>query len=177
MIQTSRLRLRVWCEADRDALAAMHADEEVMRDYGGPISRAASDAKLDRYVAAFERLGFCRWLIEQRDAGFVGYAGVMPSPANHPLGPHFEIGWRLARDAWGNGFATEAARAALHDVFSRALLREVVSYTAPDNLRSRAVMARLRLRRDAARDFTADYDGNASWRGCVWVARAGDWRV
>ena len=153
----------------------MHADQEVMRDYGGPISRAASDAKLERYRAAFERLSFCRWLVERRNGEFLGYTGVMPSPADHPLGPHFEIGWRLVHSAWGSGFATEAANAALHDVFSRALLREVISYTAPDNIRSRAVMGRLRLQRDSARDFTAVYDVSKSWRGCVWVARAGDW--
>jgi RimJ/RimL family protein N-acetyltransferase len=171
VIDTPRIRLRGWREADREALAAMHADPEVMLDYGGPISRAASDVKLDRYAAAFDCHGFCRWLVESRAEGFLGYAGVMPSPAAHPLGPHFEIGWRFTRGAWGRGYATEAARAALHDVFARALLREVLSYTAPDNFRSQAVMERLRLERDPARDFTADYDGIASWRGWVWVAR------
>jgi RimJ/RimL family protein N-acetyltransferase len=97
---------------------------------------------------------------------------LMPSPAEHPLGPHFEIGWRLVRRAWGHGYATEAADAALKDVFDRAGLVEVLAYTSPDNLRSQAVMARLRLRRDPARDFTADYNGFRAWRGLVWVAAA-----
>jgi RimJ/RimL family protein N-acetyltransferase len=149
----------------------MNAHPEVMHDLGGPISRAMSDAKLDRYAAVFGRYGFCRWAVESQDGAFLGYTGVMPSQEDHPLGPHFEIGWRLVRTAWGLGFATEAARASLRDAFARVGLREVVTYTAPDNLRSQAVMDRLRLQRDPSRDFTAEYDGIGAWHGLVWVAR------
>jgi RimJ/RimL family protein N-acetyltransferase len=172
IIATSRLRLRSWQDAHREAFAAMNGEPDVMQDLGGPIGRAESDTKLDRYVAAFDRHGFCRWAIEDQDGGFLGYAGVMPSRGDHPLGPHFEIGWRLVRAAWGHGYATEAARAALDDVFGRARLDEVLSYTAPDNLRSQRVMQRLGLRRDASRDFTAQYDNVDQWRGLVWVARS-----
>ncbi len=171
VIDTPRTRLRCWREADREALAAMNAHPGVMRDLGGPIGRAISDAKLDRYVAAFQRFGFCRWAVESRGGGFLGYAGVMPSGIDHPLGPHFEIGWRLVRNAWGRGYATEAAAAALHDAFVRVGLREVVSYTAPDNPRSQAVMNRLHLRRDPTRDFTVNDRGRGIWHGLVWVGR------
>jgi RimJ/RimL family protein N-acetyltransferase len=167
IVETPRLRLRCWRSADREAFAEMNADPEVMLDLGGPLSRAASDAKLDRYAAAFRRHGFCRWVIESRIGDFLGYTGVMPSPPEHPLGPHFDIGWRLVRNAWGNGYVTEAARAALDDVFGRVGLAEVAAYTAPDNLRSQAVMARLRLQRAPSRDFTTD----CAWRGLVWIAR------
>jgi RimJ/RimL family protein N-acetyltransferase len=173
MLDTPRLRLRCWREADRDALAAMHADPEVMVDYGGPISRAASDAKLDRYAAAFHQYQICRWAVEDRAGALLGYTGIMPSRPEHPLGPHMEIGWRLVRRAWGYGYATEAAKAALADAFDRVGLKEVLAYTGPDNLRSQAVMARLRLQRDPARDFTAHNDG-VSWRGFVWMARRAD---
>jgi RimJ/RimL family protein N-acetyltransferase len=172
IIETPRTRLRCWQEADKDAFATMHAHREVMLDLGGPIDRAASDAKLARYAAAFDRYGFCRWAVESRDGGFLGYAGVMPSGGAHPLGPHFEIGWRLLRSAWGRGYATEAARAALHDVFARVGLTEVLAYTAPTNLRSLAVMERLCLQRDPSRDFTARYDNVGVWHGLVWVATA-----
>jgi hypothetical protein len=94
-IETPRIRLRCWQAADRDAFAAMNSHPEVMHDLGGPISRKQNDAKLDRFVAAFAERGFCRWLMESRDGKFLGYAGVMPSGAGHPLGFHYDIGWRL----------------------------------------------------------------------------------
>lgn len=147
----------------------MTADPEVMLDLGGPLSRATSDAKLDRYVAAFHRHGVCRLVVESRGGAFLGYAGVMPLGEDHPLGLHFDIGWRLIRSAWGHGYATEAARAALADAFTRLGLKEVLSYTAPDNLRSQRVMERLGLQRDPARDFTVDHDGGGTWHGWVWV--------
>jgi RimJ/RimL family protein N-acetyltransferase len=174
IIDTPRTRLRWWREGDRDAFAALHADPEVMADYGGPLDRAQSDAKLDRYAAAFARGGFGRWAVESTAGAFLGYAGIMPSRPEHPLGPHVEIGWRLVRSAWGQGYATEAATAALRDGFARCALAEVIAYTAPDNLRSQAVMARLRLRRDPSRDFSAP-DGRRTWHGLVWVANAAPW--
>ena len=169
-IETPRIRLRCWGRTDAAAFAAMHADPEVMHDYGGPISRTDSDAKLDRYVATYDEHGFCRWAIESHEGAFLGYAGVMPSRPGHPLGPHCEIGWRLVRRAWGHGYATEAARAALDDAFTRVGLAQVIAYTAADNLRSQAVMDRLHMRRDPSRDFMADFATAKGWRGLVWVA-------
>jgi RimJ/RimL family protein N-acetyltransferase len=173
VLETPRLRLRCWRESDRDALAAMHADAEVMADHGRLLSRTESDAKLDRYAAAFHQHGLGRWAVEDRGGDFLGYVGIMPSPPAHPLGPHVEIGWRLIRRAWGHGYATEAARAALADGFGRVGLTEILAYTGPNNLRPQAVMARLGLKRDQARDFTAHDDGVA-WHGLVWVARVAD---
>ena len=171
MITTPRLHLRPWRDDDGDLFAALHAHPEVMRDLGGPISRAASDAKLANYAAAFRRYGFSRWAIETHDGEFQGYAGVMPSQEDHPLGPHFQIGWRLMRHAWGKGYASEAAAAALRDAFTRAGLTEIVAYTAHDNPRSQAVMDRLRMKRDPSRDFTMTSDNTGVWHGMVWVAR------
>lgn len=168
-LKTDRLVLRPWRKEDRDVFAALNADPEVMRDLGGPMNRRASDAKLDRYRASFEQHGFGRMAIEEKDGTFVGYAGVMPAAYDHPLAPHEQIGWRLVRSAWGKGYATEAARAALDDVFTRVGLDEVLAYTAVDNLRSQAVMARLRLRRDPTLDFDVLND-DVPWHGLVWVA-------
>lgn len=170
ILNGARLTLRRWRETDRDAFAALNADPEVTWDLGGPLDRAQSDAKFDRYVATFERYGFCRWALQDSQQHFQGYAGVMPSPPDHPLGPHVDIGWRLMRSAWRRGYATEAAAAALLDAFTRIGLGEVLAYTSHDNVRSQAVMARLGLRRDPARDFSGLYDGE-TWHGLVWVAQ------
>jgi len=170
MLRAARLTLRRWRETDREAFAALNGDPEVTRDLGGPLDRSQSDAKFDRYVATFERHGFCRWALQDSQQHFLGYAGVMPSPPDHPLGPHAEIGWRLARPAWGQGYATEAAAAALLDAFTRIGLGEVQAYTSHDNVRSQAVMQRLGLQRDPARDFSHVYDGRP-WQGLVWGAR------
>ena len=171
VIDTVRTRLRPWRDDDGERFAALHAQPEVMRDLGGPISRMASDKKLANYVAAYRQYGFSRWAIETKDGDFVGYAGVMPSHGGHPLGPHFQIGWRLMRYAWGKGYATEAAAAALHDAFARAGLDEILAYTAHDNARSQAVMDRLHMTRDPSRDFTMSSDNTGLWHGMVWIAR------
>ena len=171
VLETPRLRLRHWRETDRDALAAMHADPELMADYRRTFTRSESDTRLDRYAASFHRHGVGRWALETRAGDFLGYVGIMPSWPEHPLAPHSEIGWRLVRRAWGHGYATESARAALADAFGRIGLNEALAYTARDNLRSQAVMARLHLQRDPERDFTAHLDG-IDYPSLVWVARS-----
>src|SRR5262249_30002045 len=114
-IETARTVLRPWRRTDEPAFAILHADPEVMRDANGPLSAAQSGEKLARYRAAFEKHGFCRWAVDDRDANFLGYAGVMPIPAHFPLAPGFDVGWRFIRRAWGKGLASEAAAAALAD--------------------------------------------------------------
>lgn len=172
LLQTTRTRLRPWREADRPAFAAMHVDPEVMKDVSGPLTQSQCERKMARYIAALQEHGFCRWAVDDLEGNFLGYAGVMPIPAEFPLAPGFEVGWRFVRRAWGKGLASEAAAAALEDVFSRTRLVEVLSYTAPDNARSQGVMRRLNLRRDHDRDFAVEVDG-VQWRGLVWVADRG----
>jgi RimJ/RimL family protein N-acetyltransferase len=170
VIHCDRLRLRNWRDSDRDAFAALNADPEVTQDLGGPLDRGDSDAKFGRYVAAFERHGFCRWALEDLSGQFIGYTGVMPSRPGHPLGPHADIGWRLVRSAWGRGYATEAAKVSLRDVFERARLTEVLAYTSADNFRSRAIIARLNMQRAASLDYSEPL-GPGMWQGLVWSAR------
>lgn len=174
LIETPRLRLRSFTESDSDAFAALNQDPGATADLGGVIDRATSDAKLDDFIDITQRHGYGRWVVESHAGRFLGYCGVMRSDGErHPLGVHDEIGWRLRQYAWGSGYATEAARAALRDVFSRVGLTEVLAYTAMDNLRSQAVMRRLNLKRDASRDFTIPYPRLGTWSGLVWVAENG----
>lgn len=162
--------MRPWQERDRDAFATLNADPEVMIDAPRPLTREKSDRKFDRYCRAWEKNGVCNWALEDRHGRFVGYAGLMPKDEVGSLGPHLSAGWRLARWAWGQGFATEAAEAAFKDGLSRLGTPIVYAYTSPDNLRSRAVMARLGLRRDPLRDFTTNE--GTPWQGLVWFADA-----
>lgn len=166
VIDTERGRLRDWGERDRAAFAAMHADAEVMWDAIRPLSRAESDAKLTRYMEIRAMHGFSRWAMEDKAGDFLGYVGLLPIPADHPQGPGVEIGWRFRRAVWGRGYATEGAIAALRDGFERLKLSEILAYTAPDNLRSQAVMERLGMARAGGLDFKAE-DG---WIGWVWKA-------
>ena len=152
------IRLHHWSEEHRLAFVAMHADPDVIADLGGPFEAADAHAKFDRYAAANRRHGIARWAVVGPDDAFLGYADVMQAgDAQHPLGVHHEIGWRFRRAVWGRGFATESAYRALDQAWSVLQVTEIFAYTAADNLRSRAVMARLDLWRDTARDFTATY--------------------
>lgn len=170
MITTERTILRPWRDEDLDAFAALLADPEVQADAGGPVDREAAARKMARYRDAHDRLGYSRWVVTDHAGGFLGYVGIMPIDAWHPRAPNVEIGWRLVRRAWGSGIATEAARASLADGFARFGFEEVLSYTEATNHRSQAVMRKLELERDEARDFTSTYDGH-SWSGLVWVAK------
>jgi ribosomal-protein-alanine N-acetyltransferase len=151
---TDRLTLRRWRAADREPFAALNADPEVMRYFRGPLDRAASDRFVDRVEASFDDLGYGMWAVEVRSSGsFVGFTGLARQTFDAPFTPAVEIGWRLARPAWGHGYATEAARAALDFAFGVVGLDEVVSITTRHNGRSQAVMRRLGMTRDPADDF------------------------
>ena len=154
VVRTERLRLRAWRAEDRAAYAAMNADPTVAEYLGGPLDPAASDALIARYEAHWAREGFGVWAVETRDApAFAGSVGLQRVPDALPCAPAVEVAWRLARDAWGYGYATEAAHAALSFAFTTARLDEVVSFTAAGNARSRAVMVRLGMTHDPADDF------------------------
>lgn len=173
-IVTDRLLLRPWTPSDADDFADMNADSEVMADLGGPLSREQSDLKLERFRRSFRDHGLTRWVVADRTGRFRGYCGIVRQGEDHPLGEHYEIGWRLIRQSWGWGDATEAASAALSDAFGRVGCPEVLAYTAADNARSQAVMARLGLDRRTGLDFTQEYDGFGPWRGLVWSAARPD---
>lgn len=159
--RTDRLLMRRWRPADREPFAAMNADPEVMRHFPQTMTRAASDALVDRIEARFEDRGFGLWALEPLDGGgFLGFTGLNPMPDGVPGAGGTEVGWRLARHAWGHGYATEAAQEALR-VAEQVGLPEVWSMTAVRNLRSQAVMRRIGLTEHARFDHPAVPEGHA----------------
>jgi RimJ/RimL family protein N-acetyltransferase len=149
-----RVLLRPWRPADRAPFAAMNADPRVMAYFPQRLDRSGSDAVADRIEQHFAEHGFGPWAVELPGvAPFIGFAGLAVPRFAAAFTPCVEIAWRLAYEHWGRGYATEAARAALAHGFGPLGLAEVVSFTAAGNQRSRAVMARLGMRRDPAEDF------------------------
>ena len=144
---TPRLALRVWQERHRAPFAAMNADPEVMRYFPAPLSAAQSDASIDLWCGQFAERGWSNWAVQRLDSGeFIGFIGLSVPRRPLPFSPCVEIGWRLKRSAWGQGFATEGAAACLREGFERLGLEEIVSFTALVNRPSIAVMERIGLR-------------------------------
>ena len=142
--ETKRLRLRQWVAIDCEPFAALNADPKVMEFFPAPLDRAASDSMADRCRCLIAERGWGLWAVETTETReFIGFVGLHIPASELPFSPCVEIGWRLAFQHWGKGFASEAARETLRVGFALLGLREIVSFTAVRNLRSRAVMERL----------------------------------
>lgn len=150
---TSRLAFRLWRDGHRSAFAAMNSDREVMRYFPALQDEAQSNATIDAWLAHFEEHGWGNWAVELSGTGeFIGFIGLNIPRRQLPFSPCIEVGWRLKRAAWGQGFATEGATEVLRIGFERLALAEIVSFTALLNTPSIAVMKRLGMT-DANSDF------------------------
>lgn len=153
-LSSERICLRQWRETDREAFAALNSDPRVMEFFRSRLTRVESDALADHIERHFRERNYGLWAIEVADvAPFIGFTGLHFAQFSAPFTPCVEIGWRLAYDYWGQGYATEAARLALAHGFDTLALPEIVSFTSVTNHRSRAVMERLGMRRDPKDDF------------------------
>ena len=150
---TPRLTLRPWRADDLDALAALVADPLVMRHFPAPLDRDGAAALVARLAAHDAAHGFAWWIVDAPGRPCAGFILLLRVGFAAPFAPAVEIGWRFASDAWGRGWATEAASAVLVHAFTTLGLSEVVAFTVPANERSRALMERLGMQRDAAGDF------------------------
>ena len=154
MIETPRLILRPWRSSDLPLFAEQNADPVVMRFLGGVLTREASDAYADRAERHRAAHGFCKWAVEAPGlAPFIGAVGLTHVRFEASFTPAVEVAWRLHRRYWGQGYATEAARAAIDDGFNRVGLREIVSMTALVNTASMRVMQRLGMTRSIEFDY------------------------
>jgi ribosomal-protein-alanine N-acetyltransferase len=153
-LRTERLLLRRWRESDREPFARMNADPRVMEYFPAQLTRAESDALIDRIEAIFAENGWGPWAAELRATGeLIGFIGLSVPAFQAHFTPCVEIGWRLAAEHWSKGLATEGARAALDYAFTELHLPEVVSFTTVANLRSRRVMEKLGMTHNPADDF------------------------
>ncbi|MES2868265.1 MAG: GNAT family N-acetyltransferase [Pseudomonadota bacterium] len=152
--ESARLRLRPWRDTDLPEFAAMCADPQVMRYFPAPLSRLESATWIGRMRGHFAEHGFGFWALERKDTGaFIGCAGLLNVSFEAPFTPAIEIGWRLAPEHWGLGYASEAAWAALRCAFDRLALDQVVSFTSGLNLPSQKVMQAIGMQRDLGGDF------------------------
>jgi ribosomal-protein-alanine N-acetyltransferase len=153
-IRTDRLRLRSWRDDDFEAYAALNADARVMEFYPSLVSREESRVRFELWRVREADHGYALWPVEViGGAPFIGMVGLSNPDFTAPFLPAVEIGWRLAAEHWGRGYATEAARAVVAHGFERLGLDEIVSFTTTANVRSRRVMEKLGMRRSPDEDF------------------------
>ena len=153
-LETDRLVIRSWDEADRAAFRRMNADPRVMAFFPSPLSEALSDALLARIQAHRAEHGFTFWAVEHKATSeFAGFTGLGRVTFDAPFAPCVEIGWRFLPDFWGRGYAFEAARRVLDHAFNTLKLPEVVAFTTVTNIPSQRLMQRLGMLRNPAEDF------------------------
>lgn len=177
-LRTPRLLLRHWRDTDLAPWAALNADPEVRAHLGGVLSRERSDASARLFEAELTGRGWGWWAVEVTARGadegrFIGFAGLDPVDEEMPF-TGVEAGWRLARSAWGHGYATEAARAVLDHGFGVLALPEILAVTTVGNLRSQAVMRRIGMTRDPADDFEDPTMPEGQRAGVVYRLSAAD---
>lgn len=175
--ETQRLMLRQWTAADRAPFAALNADPIVMAHFPARLTPEESDAIADRCEHLIAERGWGAWATTLKATGeFIGIVGLSIPQADLPVSPCVEILWRLARAYWRQGFATEAARGALHTGFEVLGLKEIVAFTVPSNARSRGVMERLGMRMDAATfEHPSVPQGHALRTHCIYRLSRDSW--
>jgi ribosomal-protein-alanine N-acetyltransferase len=179
-LRTKRLLLRRWTLSDCDIFAQINADPEVMRYRFRPLARHESDDLIEQIEASFDQYGFGQWAVERtEDERVIGFIGLDVAEDDALFAPPFHIGWHLARDAWGCGYATEGAAAVLEYVFDVIGLPEVVAHTTSANARSQAVMRRLGMRHNTNDDFDAPWypEGHPHRRFVLYRTTANDWQT
>ncbi len=142
--QTDRLVLRRWRDKDKPAFASMNADTRVMEYFPDLYTQERSDWMVDECNRRLDIDGFTFWAVDRKDRDeFIGFVGLNSFDAELPFCPCVEVGWRIAYEHWGNGFATEAAQKCLALGFNHFGLSRIVSFTSLANSRSRRVMEKI----------------------------------
>lgn len=176
--KTARLRLREWGEQDRERFYAIMNTPAVMRYLGGVQDRATWNAAFERLRSYQRDYGHTFWLVEREEDGeLLGFCGLkrVNSPGGDHLAGQFEIGWRLRENAWGHGYAKEAAIASLDLAFGRFGAPHVVALTIDANSKSQGLMKRLGMTRREDLDFTDTRFGPEMNPSIVYRIDAEEW--
>lgn len=153
-IETERLTLRQWMEEDKAPFAALNACPETMQYFPNTFSEEESNAFVEKTMKVLDDKGYGLFAVENFETEeFLGFVGLNEPTFDAPFTPCIEIGWRLHKDHWGKGYATEAAKAVLALAFERLNLTEIVSFTSPLNTPSVKVMEKIGMTRDESGDF------------------------
>lgn len=145
-LETARIVLRQWRSDDYAKFARMNADPDVMRYFPSLLSREESDTLTKKFDDLIAKKGWGIWVAERKsDNSFIGLVGLNQTD-DLPIANCMEIGWRLAKPFWGNGYATEAAAASLYFAFSILKQERVAAFTAVSNAQSQKVMSRLGMK-------------------------------
>jgi RimJ/RimL family protein N-acetyltransferase/predicted GNAT family N-acyltransferase len=154
IIETPRLILRQWQEKDREPFAALNADPDVMRYFPSLLIREESDAFIDKSMTKIRERRFGFFAVEEKASGrLIGLIGLDIPSDDFPCSPCMEIGWRLAKEFWGRGYATEGAHACLEYAFAKLGRNEIVAFTSTLNQPSIRVMQRLGMASDPSENF------------------------
>lgn len=183
-LTTARLMLRRWLPSDVDPFAALNGDPDVMEHFPARLDRVQTEALIERFETHFDEHGYGLWAVEVTDppddrADCIGFIGINYTAFAAPFTPAVEVGWRLAKAAWGRGYASEGAREVLRFAFDDLGLDEIVSFTTVDNLRSQAVMQRIGMTHDPADDFDhPNVAPGTPWhRHVLYRLSAAEWRA
>ena len=176
--ETKRLRLRQWLPEDRRAFSRLNADSRVMEFFLSPLEKDASDKTADRIESLIRERGWGFWAVEIKGGDkFIGFTGLHIPVLELPFSPCVEVGWRLAFDYWGKGYATEAARGALSAGFEKLNLPEIVSFASIGNFRSISVMEKLGMIRDEKTfEHPGMPEGNPLREHCLYRLSHQKWR-
>ncbi|OGN55183.1 MAG: GNAT family N-acetyltransferase [Chlamydiae bacterium RIFCSPHIGHO2_12_FULL_44_59] len=179
IIQTERLILRQWCDQDLEPFAVMNADPHVMEFFPSTLSRKESNDLAKRIADKITEQSWGLWAVSiPHIADFIGFIGLAKPTFEAHFTPAVEIGWRLAFDYWGKGYATEGAKAVLKYGFQKLFLNEIVSFTAVQNMRSRKIMEKIGLHHELKDDFDHPKlpEGHPLRRHVLYRLNKTDWK-
>lgn len=146
-IETQRLLLRRWKETDLDQFVELNADPETMRYFPEPYQKERTKQFFDLIQEEFYKYGYGLYAVEEKSSGrFIGFIGFHWARFDTDFSPCIEIGWRLHKDYWNKGYATEGAKACLNHGFTNLNMSEVYSFTTKENIPSQNVMKKIGMR-------------------------------